>query len=191
MATRLDVKKVVENFNALKNEDSKKSFVAGLVYRHYVPFGEKYMVLKGMLDKSTYENDNGIKYVNAVVFKIDYMLALVSMYTSIDLLKDNDGKLRAFDSYDLLISSSLLPYIIGEIGDMEITEIDDINKALIDTFENENNNVANYVMTQLNNMTKIISESLNGGFSDIVKIANDKDKISMIKDYIKEIKNAK
>lgn len=180
MAKRIDVTKVVNDFNALKNEESKINYAKGLVYRHYVPFGEKYMVLKGMLDKSIYTNSIGNKFINMSLSKINFTLAAISMYTLIDFIKDKNEKVKAFESYDLIVSSDLLRYLLAEIGETEITELTSVNGTIVDTFNYENNNIKNYISAQLMEL----KDGSSAVFDQIISVVGSKDFIEKIKNNI-------
>lgn len=180
MAKRIDVTKVVDDFNALKSEESKINYVKGLVYRHYVPFGEKYMILKGMLDKCIYTNELGNKFLNMAISKIDYTLAVTAMYTLIDAKKNSEGRTMSFDTYDMLMASGILPYILTEIGENEINEITSVNGTIIDTFNYENNSIVNYISAQLNN----VENGFNGIIESAINIMKDENFINLVKNKV-------
>ena len=110
-----------------KTDAQKIGMVKKHLIKDYCPIGMKYAVLRDMQEKSVVEEENGIKYLEMTLHRINYTLAIVILYTDIELLLKEDGTVDTFGSYDALMSSQIMGHLINLIGEVEYAELECIN----------------------------------------------------------------
>ena len=116
-----------------------------LVKRYYCPVGEKYAIIKAMVDKSIVEQQNGVRYINTFVLRQNMALAKIAIYTD---LKAEQNDNNPFENYDLVIEHNLINTIDKSIGESELCELNNVCKDVVDTFNNENS-VRNYIISMV------------------------------------------
>lgn len=174
----------VKKFNNFKNMESKAKYVSGLLVRKYAPVGMKYAALQGMLERSIVTEQNGVKYINMFVSKVNFNIAIILLYTNIDLPKQEDGSVDTYGAYDLLIESGLFKDLVDQIGENEINELLSVNKALLDSFNIMNDSVKSYVADIIQNASMVIGTFLNNNLDEILSAMNDKDKVQEFQDKV-------
>lgn len=174
----------VKKFNSFKNMESKTKYVSGLLVRKYAPVGMKYAALQGMLERSIVTEPNGVKYINMFVSKVNFNIAIILLYTNIELPKQEDGSVDTYGAYDLLIESGLFKNLVDQIGENEINELLSVNKALLDSFNIMNDSVKSYVADIIQNASMVIGTFLNNNLDEILSAMNDKDKVQEFQDKV-------
>ena len=150
-----------------------------ILYRNYVPILEKKTVLQAMFDKSIV-GEKGNRYVDMFANKINLTIAILVMYTNLDLEDRNNF----FKNYDLLCENGLLEKILSLIPEKELEFIYEINKQINDTFINKEKCVSAYVsdlVERFSNIFGMITASSNNALANIL---NDKEKDILINKLI-------
>lgn len=133
------IRDFTKKYNELTHENNKANLIKTIIKRTYCPVLEKMTILQLMLDKSVIKPDKGGSYIDMFVNKINFIAAIISLYTNLEVEKDDDGNVLIFEAYDQLVSNNLLIPICEEIGRDEMEELTNINQMLMDTYYNQNN----------------------------------------------------
>ena len=171
------IDELAKEIASAKTESQKTGIVKKHVTKDYCPIGMKYAVLRDMQEKSVVEDNNGTKYLEMTLHRINYTLAIVILYTDLELLLKEDGTVDAFGSYDVLMSTQIMGYLLNIIGEVEYAELECINKSLMDTFDMKNNSFKSFMADIMQNMGVIIGTLANDGFSEFEKIVEDESKM--------------
>lgn len=171
------IDELAKEITSAKTESQKTGIVKKHVVKDYCPIGMKYAVLRDMQEKSVVEDNNGTKYLEMTLHRINYTLAIVILYTDLELLLKEDGTVDAFGSYDVLMSTQIMGYLLNIIGEVEYAELECINKSLMDTFDMKNNSFKSFMADIMQNMGVIIGTLANDGFSEFEKIVEDESKM--------------
>ena len=126
----------VEKYKNMNSEKIKSDMLKHHVTRTYCPILQKRYVLNTMLNSSVVKKDNGFKYIDMMLSRINYTLVLVVLYTDLEMDRDEDGTARNFDAYDALVENNLVAKICEVVGEDEISELATINSTVIANFEN-------------------------------------------------------
>lgn len=171
------IDELAKEIASAKTESQKTGIIKKHVTKDYCPIGMKYAVLRDMQEKSVVEDNNGTKYLEMTLHRINYTLAIVILYTDLELLLNEDGTVDAFGSYDVLMSTQIMGYLLNIIGEVEYAELECINKSLMDTFDMKNNSFKSFMADIMQNMGVIIGTLANDGFSEFEKIVKDESKM--------------
>lgn len=181
----MNIKEFVEIYkkgNASINEKLIKDHVT----RTYVPVGEKRAALMGLTEGSVRIDDNGIKYIDMVANKINYVYGILLLYTDIEPMKNDDAVSMFLETYDLIQENNILNPICTCIGERELNELTFINEQVLDTWYTKNTSTKAYISELVNNVTRTITEitTLLGENADERGI--DKETVTEIANKIKE-----
>ena len=171
------IDELAKEIASAKTESQKTGIVKKHVTKDYCPIGMKYAVLRDMQEKSVVEDNNGTKYLEMTLHRINYTLAIVILYTDLELLLKEDGTVDAFGSYDVLMSTQIMGYLLNLIGEVEYAELECINKSLMDTFDMKNNSFKSFMADIMQNMGVIIGTLTNDGFGRFEEIVKDESKM--------------
>lgn len=171
------IDELAKEIASAKTESQKTGIVKKHVTKDYCPIGMKYAVLRDMQEKSVVEDNNGTKYLEMTLHRINYTLAIVILYTDLELLLKEDGTVDAFGSYDVLMSTQIMGYLLNLIGEVEYAELECINKSLMDTFDMKNNSFKSFMADIMQNMGVIIGTLANDGFGKFEEIVKDESKM--------------
>lgn len=164
-----------------KTDAQKMGIVKKHVVNPYCPIAKKYAVLRDMQEKSIIEENNGIKYIEMTLHRINYTLAIVILYTDLELLLKEDGTVDSFGSYDCLMKSGIMGNLIALIGEVEYAELECINKAMLETFNIKNNSTKVFIADMIQNFGLIIGTLVNDEFGKFEEIIKDEDKVKLFK----------
>lgn len=133
----------IKEYNTLKNEETKVTYVKSIMKRTYCPIIEKKAALEKMLEISVGEGK--VPYLDMITSKINFTMTILVLYTKLVVEKNEDGLPKADEAYDLLVKGDLLNTICNIIGEREFNELMSINEAAINTWHNKNASVEAYV----------------------------------------------
>ena len=152
------------------------------VIRKYCPSVEKYACLQAMLNKSIGTTKSGAEYINMLINKLNFTMAIVSLYTDLDCDVDKENKTRVFEIYDALRTSGVLDCIGKHIGETELNELITFNSTLMDTFNSTQS--AKAVAYGIFDMVIDSLQNLNSSLPEILKTLgeSDNEKMKMIKE---------
>lgn len=135
---KITITTFVEGYNKLNADTAKVNYIKNIIKRTYCPLLEKKVVLQLFLDQSTVTQDNGIKYIDMFLSRINFISSIIVLYTNLEMEKDDKNRPDTFKMYDLLKQADLINLICGLIGETEMKELADIYQCLLDTFSNKN-----------------------------------------------------
>lgn len=168
----------VKKYNDVKSADLKTKQVQGIIKRTYCPILEKKEILNLMLDKSVVEDD--IKHIDMFVNKLNFYSAIISIYTNIAPEKDENGIVKSYEMYDLLIENNIMSTILEIIGERELGELTSVNGLLLDTWHMKNTSSEAYV----NNLVETASQKLGTyagfGMDKLADVLSDEKKMNKI-----------
>src|SRR5574344_1286011 len=107
------IRDFVKSFSTVTDEKTKDKMVDAVIYRKYVPFLQKEVMLLAMQNNSIREVD-GIKQVDSLVRYINFITAILSLYTNLKVKVDGDNGYNGFEAYDMLKESGALGAIINK-----------------------------------------------------------------------------
>lgn len=185
----MDIKEFVELYNKVKVETAKEKLINEHIVRTYVPVGEKAAALKGLLEGSVRVNENGIKYIDLVANKINYVYGILLLYTDLEPIKSDDVTVKFLETYDVLQESGLINIICSHIGERELGELTFINDQVLDTWYTQNTSTKAYVSDLVSLISRNITEIttlLKEIPIDEITDKIDKEKVEEIVDSIKK-----
>ena len=143
----MKVSEFTDSYKALNSADLKKGLVSQHVKRTYASIGKKNAFLGKMLEDCIMTDKNGIPYINMVANKIDFVYALVVLYTDLEPDKNEEDKKDVLKMYDMLQESGAIDDICEQIGSKEINELTFVNKEVLDTWYNAHTTTRAYLAT--------------------------------------------
>ena len=176
----------IDKYSALTDDEKKAKLVDAIMTKQYCDVGIKYAVLQGMLDNSIITEDDGNKYIDMFLSKINFTIAILVLYTSLDLMNDDGQTMNAFDSYDLIMKSGAMQDIVSCIGQIEFNELADVNSSLMDTFKNKYNSLHSYVSNLAEHFANIFASLTNESIKTLNETLKDEDKVNSFKKYLED-----
>ena len=190
MEKNILVSEFVEKYNSLKSEEAKAAQVKAIMKRTYCPLIEKKMVLEKMVEIS--KGDGNIAYLDMVLSKLNFTMAIIALYTNLIIDKNEDGTPKSGESYDLLVQADLLNAICNIIGERELNELISVNEAAIDTWHNKNTSVEAYIADLVEKMADRFGVVAGAGAQQLAAILDDEEKmnktLNVIQKTLKRIK---
>lgn len=132
----------IEHFNSLQSDTLKQKYVSSIITRKYVPILEKRYLLQLMCEKSVVEES--IKSIDLVVNKVNFIMAILGLYTSIVCERDENDVPKSFEAYDLIKQNDVFQFIAMAIGS-DLDELLSINQEVLDTWYATNTSTKAYV----------------------------------------------
>lgn len=163
----ITISEFIEKYNSFNSETAKQNYLKGFIKCDYAPLLNKKTVLELALNRSIMKKENGIEYIDMFTNKLNFIASIMVLYTNIIADKDSEGNTKTYEMYDLLVKNNVLDCIYEIIGKNELNELLNVNKLLLDTFYEKNNNIpfnADKIITMVFN--KI--ESIMNGFVDSI-----------------------
>lgn len=170
---KIDVPEFIRRYNLLKTDEQRDEFVKSIVWRTYCPVLEKKLVLQTILDNSIVTGENGVKYIDMFLSKINMTNAILLLYTKLDVIKNAESKTNFFEDYDLLFENNLMNKICEIIGERELSEIMSINGLLMDNFHEENKNIEAYIAKYTEAFATTVGVFANEGISELMKYVKE------------------
>lgn len=166
---KIDVPEFIRRYKLLKTDLQKSEFVRSIIWRTYCPVLEKKIVLQTILDKSIVEGPNKVKYIDCFLSKINMTIAILILYTKLDIVKNDESKTNAFQDYDLLFENKIFDKIYHIIGENELSELITINGLLMDNFHEENKSIESYVAKYTEAFASTVGILANEGIFELMK----------------------
>lgn len=184
------VSKFIENYVGLKNDTVKTGQVHSIIRRTYCPLLEKKLILEMMAEKSAVMDP--VPYIDMVLSKLNLTMAILALYTYLEVDKDENGVPKTFEAYDLLIQYDLLNAICNEIGEREINELLSVQEAVLDTWHTKNTSTEAYISGLVEKASEKIGVVAGAGAQQLAEVFEDETKINRLIDTwqnkIKKIK---
>lgn len=161
---KITVSEFANKYNKLTNAQLKEKYVKEHIKKTYATLLSKMTILNLMNEKSVV--DDSVKYIDLVVSKLNFVMAILVLYTDIEPDKSEDGKPLTWDAYDTLKSTGLLDEIIRNIGEEEMEELLSVQKNVMDTWHMQNKSTEAYIT----NLVEVAARK----FSVIAGVSMDK-----------------
>lgn len=150
-------KYTVKNFiDAYNRAEDKEVFVKSHIIKDYIPIEEKITECKNIV-AATYVKD-GEFYIDSTALYFQYLLAIVRLYTNIQI--DNDNSVKEFN---ILNKYKIFDMVIKSISDREIGELSMIKDMVQSDFIKNHNEIHSFVREQMNrfySIMKVISDPI-------------------------------
>ena len=180
----------VTKYNSLTGEQTKLNLVKSIMKRTYCPIIEKKLIIEMMVDKS--KGEGKVTYIDMVLAKINFYMAIVGMYTNLEVERDEKGIAKTMEAYDELTKADIFNAILREIGEKELGELMTINEAALNTWHTKNTSTAAYISGLVEKVSLIFSTALGKELSGITEMFNElpadekKNFFSILKDDFKK-----
>lgn len=185
------IRDFVKSFSAVTDEKTKDKMVDAVIYRKYVPFLQKEIMLLAMQNNSIREVD-GIKQVDSLVRYINFITAILSLYTNLKVKVDGDNGYNGFEAYDMLKESGALGAIINKIGEAEYTELKTMEDMIYEDMDRQQYSTEAYLGKQITRFGNLIGMSMSEAIDKLLELYNNTspEDIKQFIDTVKEeIKN--
>ena len=176
----ISVKEFVDNYKKLTLDTLKDNYIKSIIYRAYVPVLEKKLFLQVMFDNSLIGEESN-RYVDAFLNQINTTIAILQLYTDLDMRKnEGDKSSKTFEIYDMLASNDLLNLIFNEIPSSELKSILAINEQISETFYNQNNSTEAFLAKLVDRFSNTFGAITNGSIVALLEVLNDEEKMNSI-----------
>lgn len=136
--TKVKIGDFLNKYNSVPESKIRKNICLSYMIRKYVPVFEKYIALLTVFNH-TCRNSEGNLCFNNFAWTIAYRMAIVGMYTNLDIANLEEQK-ESFKLYDDLKESGALNDLLSLIDEEEVKEIMMIRDTIFsDADLNENN----------------------------------------------------
>jgi len=154
----MKVSEFAEAYKTLNSADLKNVSIKEHIKRTYAPIGEKNALLEKLCDDCVMVDQNNIPYLNMVANKINFIYAIIILYTDLEIDKLENGKNDVLKAYDDLQETGAIEDICSEIGPKEINELTFVNKEILDTWYNKNSSTRAYLATLTDKAVRTFAE---------------------------------
>lgn len=183
MEKKIAVKEFVDKYNSLETEEQEDYFNT-IIYRKYAPVLEKKVVLQTLLNKSIIKNEYDVDYLDLFLSRINTTIAILLLYTNLDIKKNDQSEENAFDDYDLLKENGLFDKICECIGEAEMTELGTINGLIIDTYLTQKHDPKYFISSNIARVSKIIAPAIKSGLEQVANVLKDNEKLDKVSNRI-------
>ena len=183
MEKKITVKEFVDKYNSLEKEEQEDYFNT-IIYRKYAPVLEKKVVLQTLLNKSIIKNEYDVDYLDLFLSRINTAIAILLLYTNLDIKKNDQSEENAFDDYDLLKENGLFDKICECIGEAEMTELGTVNGLIIDTYLTQKHDPKYFISSNIARVSKIITPAVKSGLEQIANVLKDNENIDKVSNRI-------
>lgn len=184
MEKKITVKEFVDRYNALLETGGQEDYFESIIRRTYAPVLEKKVVLQTLLNKSIIKNEYDVDYLDLFLSRINTTIAILLLYTNLDIKKNDNSEENAFDDYDLLKESGLFDKICEHIGEAEMTELGTINGLIIDTYLTQKHDPKYFISSNIARVSKIITPAVKSELEQIANVLKDNEKMDKVSNRI-------
>lgn len=175
---KITVSTFVERYNKLTNEQLKTKYVKEHVIKTYAPLLFKMSILNIMNERSVVNESP--KYIDLVVSKLNFVMAVLVLYTDIEPDKSEDGKPMTWTAYDALKSTGILDRIVAVIGEDEMNELLSVQKNVMDTWHMKHKSAEAYVMDMVEAAARKFSVIAGVSMDKLSDVLSDEDKMKKV-----------
>ena len=161
----------VKKYTALNSEQAKLGMVKSIMKRTYCPIIEKKFIIEMMVDKS--KGEGKVAYIDMVLAKINFYMAIIGMYTNLETEKDEKGVAKNMEAYDMLTKADIFNAVLNEIGDKELGELMTVNEAALNTWHTKNTSTAAYVSDLVEKVSIIFSAAMGKELGSLADMLGD------------------
>ena len=188
---KISVKEFVKKYNSFSSAMAQQNYLESLIKTTYAPIMKKKYLLQVVLDKSVVEQDNGIKYIDMFVSKLNFFGIILIMYTDINIEKDENGIPMVAEAYDMLKQNGIVDILYNLIGEDEIEELLSVQKTIMDTFYNQNGSTEAFIANVVDKAAQKLGISAGFAIEKLDELASDEKKINRIMGIVKPFINKK
>lgn len=172
------ISEFMKKYNQLSSTESKEKMIKAAIRRTYVPVIEKKLILDLMVQKSVQEND--IKYIDMFVSRINFIAAIITLYTTLLPDKDEDDNPKTFEMYDALVENGILDIILEEIGEREFSELTSINGTIMDNWHATNASTEAYIHNLAETVSHKFGVAAGAGMEKLADVLDDEVKFKRL-----------
>lgn len=148
--------KILEFVEGYNESKQKKAFVDKHITKHYLPYEDKIVQAKNIIERSSYQEVNGesIFKLNAPMRYMMFIISIIELYTDIEWeLTEIDGKENAdkLSGFNLLEETNLTEVILNSIG-ADIKRFETILNMVLDDTLDENRSLVPFLETKIKSM---------------------------------------
>ena len=179
------VTEFVKQYKELTDDKLKDRKVKSIIRRTYCPILEKKIILDLMLSKSI--NEDGSKHIDLFVNRINFIAAIISLYTTLLPEKDENGISKTYEMYDLLVENDILNKIFENIGEKEIGELTSINGVVMDNWYATNTSTEAYVSNLLETVSRKFGAYIGVGLEKMADALGDEVKMQRATNFLDKV----
>lgn len=161
----------IKKYTSLNGEQARLGVVKSIIKRTYCPIVEKKLIIEMMIEKSKGEGD--IKYIDMVLSKINFYMAIIAIYTTLEIEKDENGIPKTMEAYDMLTKADLFNAILNEIGERELGELMTVNEAALNTWHTKNTSTQAYISNLVEKIGMIFSTAMGKELGSLAEMLGD------------------
>lgn len=186
---KISVNDFVKGYKRLTSAELIAKYVEKHVVKTYAPLLMKKEVLSLMCERSVVNDD--IKHIDMTLNKLNMTMAILALYTDIEIEKDEEGKPLSWEAYDELKSSGVLEVLIAIIGD-DIQELLTVQKEVLDTWHMKNTSTEAYIMNLVEFVSRKFGVVAGAGMGKLSDVLDNEEKMNKVMElgysFIKKIK---
>lgn len=167
---KMTVSEFIKKYTSLTGEQAKLGVVKSIMKRTYCPILEKRLILDLMAEKSVGEGK--IPYIDMVLNKLNVTMAVIALYTNLEVEKDEKGVPKTAEAYDMLRKTGAIGAIYDEIGEYELGELMMVNDNVLSTWHTKNTSTAAYISDLVEKVSMIFSTALGKEMKPIMDMFN-------------------
>ena len=146
----MTVLEFIDKYNKANSDKVKEQMLRSHIKRTYCPVLEKKYVLSMFIDGCVIDG-----YIDMVYSKINYTIALIKLYTDLDIDRDSEDKSMNVEIYDSLVQNCLVEKICEIIGIEEVKELSGINALLIQDYNEKNISLSSMIRNLMKDVENV------------------------------------
>lgn len=156
---KVKVKDFLDKYNSVPESKIRKSICSNFIVRKYVPAFEKYIALLSVFNQ-TCRDFNGNLQFNNFVWTLTYRMAIVGLYTNLNVA-ETDEQSMPFGFYDDLKETGALNDLLSLIDEEEVKELMMVRDAIFSDADMNENNLVKMLresMLELNRLSNDVTQ---------------------------------
>ena len=177
----------VKHYSSLASDATKQKYLSSHIVRKYCPVLMKRAMQEAMVEQSKAATNEGIPYIDMMVSKINFVMAVIALYTDLIVDRDENDRPDSVKAYDVLNESGVQDVIMDQIGEDEIQEMITIQDGQLQSFEQENHSTEAVLMQLVDRFGQTLGIGL-GYIQDVMKGKSQEEVLGKIKEFVGGIK---
>ena len=157
----------------LKKYRNNEISIDDIFIRDYCPIMEKRVILDSFLNKSEATLDDGFIYIDTITYKVNSVIAFLTLYTKLDLLPENNENATAYDIYDFLQEAELIDLFYKKIPTNEQFEFSTIQYEIKEMFEKRELSTMAFINKVINEFGKGFIEEFGKKINGLSEALSD------------------
>ena len=146
----MTVLEFIDKYTKANSEKAKEQMLRSHIKRTYCPILEKKYVLSMFIDGCVIDG-----YIDMIYSKINYTVALIKLYTDLDIDRNSEDKSMNVEIYDSLVQNCLVEKICELIGIEEVKELSGINALLIQDYNEKNTSLSSMIRNLMKDVENV------------------------------------